>query len=390
MNIDLLIVGGGIAGLWTLAKATEAGFSCVLLEKDALGAGQTIASQGIIHGGLKYALGGKITKATEQIRQMPTLWQQHLAGRLSPALTETHILSKAHYFVPSTGIDSQLVSFLGSKLASGYSSAVRLDALPPDYQRITQKDSLYQLHEWVLDIPSLLTNFKSRYGHLMTKHRFLSDHLAATDQGFTYQLDGVTINTRFVLQTAGAGNETSTFNKTKKQLRPLHMVMIKSDLPKVYAHFIGAGSKPLMTVTTHQLANETVWYIGGELAESGNALSSIEQKQKAIQWLNKAVPAIDWQTLPMATFRIDRAEAKQLTLFRPDDVYLDNQRGFITGFPTKLALAPRFADKVLALLNQTNATSQATPHTQIKRLGDSLPIASPPWAKVAFEAVNPT
>ncbi|HCC44093.1 MAG TPA: FAD-binding oxidoreductase, partial [Gammaproteobacteria bacterium] len=53
-KIDIAILGGGIAGLWLLNLLVSRGYSVVLLEKEALGAGQTIASQGMIHGGVKY------------------------------------------------------------------------------------------------------------------------------------------------------------------------------------------------------------------------------------------------------------------------------------------------------------------------------------------------
>ena len=51
LPVDVVIFGGGAAGLWTLDELHRAGRSVVLLESGDLGAGQTIASQGIIHGG---------------------------------------------------------------------------------------------------------------------------------------------------------------------------------------------------------------------------------------------------------------------------------------------------------------------------------------------------
>jgi glycerol-3-phosphate dehydrogenase len=41
VSVDVLIVGGGIAGLWTLAKLRHAGYRAVLIESEALGHGQT-------------------------------------------------------------------------------------------------------------------------------------------------------------------------------------------------------------------------------------------------------------------------------------------------------------------------------------------------------------
>ncbi|HEY6200467.1 MAG TPA: FAD-dependent oxidoreductase, partial [Candidatus Binatia bacterium] len=55
MRLDVLIFGGGAAGLWCLERFRSAGYHALLLESAALGCGQTIAAQGIIHGGGKYA-----------------------------------------------------------------------------------------------------------------------------------------------------------------------------------------------------------------------------------------------------------------------------------------------------------------------------------------------
>ncbi len=54
--IDVLLIGGGVAGLWALDVLTSRGLSCLLAEAGELGRGQTVASQGIVHGGLKYTL----------------------------------------------------------------------------------------------------------------------------------------------------------------------------------------------------------------------------------------------------------------------------------------------------------------------------------------------
>ena len=52
LDVEVVIFGGGIAGLWLLDELHRAGMTTLLLEAHELGSGQTIASQGIIHGGL--------------------------------------------------------------------------------------------------------------------------------------------------------------------------------------------------------------------------------------------------------------------------------------------------------------------------------------------------
>ena len=64
-QFDAIILGGGIAGLWLLSLLRNQGYEAILLEKEGLGSGQTFASQGMIHGGIKYSLAGAMTGASE-------------------------------------------------------------------------------------------------------------------------------------------------------------------------------------------------------------------------------------------------------------------------------------------------------------------------------------
>src|SRR5690554_7342562 len=80
LHTDICILGGGIAGLWLNERLRQQGFSTLLIEANALGGGQSSKSQGIIHGGTKYALHGKLTTAAEAIAGMPARWRACLDG----------------------------------------------------------------------------------------------------------------------------------------------------------------------------------------------------------------------------------------------------------------------------------------------------------------------
>ncbi|MHA5864347.1 FAD-dependent oxidoreductase, partial [Pseudomonas aeruginosa] len=80
LSTDILIVGGGIAGLWLNARLRRAGYATVLVESASLGGGQSVKSQGIIHGGAKYALHGALTGASEAIADMPRRWRACLGS----------------------------------------------------------------------------------------------------------------------------------------------------------------------------------------------------------------------------------------------------------------------------------------------------------------------
>src|SRR3990167_7434350 len=90
---DVVIFGGGIAGLWTLHTLLQRGYKAILLEAHEFGSGQTIKSQGIIHGGLKYALNGNLSAASQALQNMPKFWQQCLNGQGAIDLSATEVLS---------------------------------------------------------------------------------------------------------------------------------------------------------------------------------------------------------------------------------------------------------------------------------------------------------
>lgn len=54
IDIDVLIIGGGIQGLWLLNDLTRVGYNVLLLEKSKLGGDQTLHSHGFLHQGYGY------------------------------------------------------------------------------------------------------------------------------------------------------------------------------------------------------------------------------------------------------------------------------------------------------------------------------------------------
>jgi len=80
LELDAVILGTGIAGLWTLDRLYRDGYRVLAIEKSAVADGQTVWSQGIIHSGLKYTLAGALSGAARAIRDLPERWTNALAG----------------------------------------------------------------------------------------------------------------------------------------------------------------------------------------------------------------------------------------------------------------------------------------------------------------------
>lgn len=374
-SVDLIIVGGGIAGLWTLAVAKKRGLNAILFEKNQLGCGQSIASQGIIHGGSKYALAGIISQAASNISQMPSLWQQALNGQGEVDLRQAKVLSNAQYLIPASGIDSKLLSFLGSKTMASFTETVKAKHLPTSYQSLGIKRSSFKLNEMVLDTRSVFQCLLQQFQDCIYQVEISSDAIEQTADCVRIHLPKLILEADNLVIAAGNGNQSLPTGPM--QQRPLQMVAMYADnLPAIYAHFIGRSNKPLLTITSHPHKQAHVWYMGGNLAENGVDLSSDEQIQQARDLLSRLLPKFELsQQTQFDTVAINRAEPKQSSLLRPDDAYVKKQGRIISGWPTKLALAPRFAEQALTLLN-SNSSQKTKPKLELK----TAAIANYPWS----------
>ena len=374
-SIDIVVFVGGIAGLWLLNRLRDEGYNAILLEADGLGAAQTLASQGIIHGGLKYALGGSVTDAANTIAALPARWRACFDGTGEIDLSSCEVLSERYYMWSSASYRSKIKAFFGSKSLQGRVQAVPRDEFPPFFAEATVEGSLYALPDFAVDTPSLLSVLRARYEASIFKVdprdiRFTRDASGCAqsvtlragtgigEAGRDAENDTVSIDAQRMSFCAGKGNQAlidaAGMRKPASQLRPLNMVWVKkAGLGSVFAHCIGEDFSltPKLTVTTH-LADDgmPVWYLGGEIAESGVGVPDDELIERAKRLIADLFPWVDLSEAQWGCFAIDRAEAKMADGSRPDGALFIAEDGYIAAWPTKLTLAPALADGVLAEL----------------------------------------
>ncbi|WP_313651116.1 NAD(P)/FAD-dependent oxidoreductase, partial [Pseudomonas soli] len=344
ITTDVLIVGAGVAGLWLNARLRRLGYSTVLVERASLGGEQTIKSQGIIHGGTKYALHGALTGASEAIADMPRRWREALAGNGELNLSATRLLSEAHYLWSPGTLAGNLTSFFASKAVRGRVDQVKGEQLPPALQDRAFKGKVYRLAELVIDVPSLLANLAQLAGDsLLAGERI--EPLRDGEELAGLVVDGREIRAQRIVLSAGAGTadllHALGLDQPAMQRRPLHMVLAKGpNLKPLYAHCLGGGPKPRITVTTHPAADgQWVWYLGGDIAEAdGVAREPAAQIAAAQKEIASLLPWVDQSLVRWATLRVDRAEPAQSGLVRPDNAFLADQQRLLVGWPTKLAL----------------------------------------------------
>lgn len=360
-NPDIVIFGAGIAGLWTFHRLKRAGYDVLLLESNAIGCGQTVASQGILHSGMKYALGGKVSKVAETISAMPLRWRAALKGEgdvdlssIKPNATSQHLMIPAGLLSGPMKIFSKTV--LGKSVHE-----VAPDKWPPELLVSGFKGALVDMEELVLDMPSVLRALCKPY----------KDSIRKIDwpDGVEFAMDGADIDhitlhgdttvqaERYIFTGASsnltAAQRTGHDSKLSTQHRPLLMGMIKNAPFEIYAHMIGTSEKPVGSITTHTTSDgERVWYIGGLVAERKKEADPEEVYKACEKAFAKFMPDLDMSAFEWATLPIDRVEAKaNQDGWLPELPSLHSAGNALYGWPTKLVFAPLLSDYILEQLD---------------------------------------
>ena len=365
IDSDVVVIGGGIAGLWLFNALNKQGYKALLLENSTLGGGQTSKSQGIVHGGTKYTLTGSLTKAAECIAGMPDRWRKAIAGDDDVDLSGARILSESQYLWSPGDLGSRLTSFFASKALRGRVDQLKKETDFPDiFRHEGFRGKVYQLNEIVLDIQSVVKALTNGFQDRILKVDWEKNTRIIKENGdiaaIQYQQgdDIFQIKARKFVVTAGEGTADLMsqwgIDEPKMQLRPLHMVMVKHTHPEpLFAHCLGTKPVPRMTITSHpDDEGKWVWYLGGEIAEDGMDRTPEEQIRVARRELAALLPWVNLDEAEWATLFVNRAEPKQTKLLRPDAAFVQSVGNGIVSWPTKLALAPNLSDEVIKVLKQ--------------------------------------
>jgi glycerol-3-phosphate dehydrogenase len=390
MQLDVLIFGGGAAGLWLLDDLTRRGARALLFEADRLGSGQTIASQGIIHGGLKYTLQGALTPSAVQVREMPGLWRDCLAGVRRPDLRGVR-LRAAHCHLWRTDAFASRLGMIGARVGLRVAPQVLAnDERPAALARcpgvVARLDEPVLAPESLLD--ALLRENRARVLSVATSQ--IEIELDAPGSVRTVRLSEpatgahLDLAPRHVVLAAGRGNaelrRRCGLAETVMQSRPLHMVLVRGELPPLNGHCVD-GRATRVTITSDRDADgRTVWQVGGQIAEIGVQLDERSLLARAADELRTVIPGIDLSRAEWAGYRVDRAEQVTAGGTRPESVGILCEGNLITAWPTKLALVPYLAERILERVGSIGAESnESSAETAICAAWPRPQVALLPW-----------
>jgi len=385
VNLDLLILGGGIAGLWTAAAARRAGYRIALLESRALGAGQTLESQGIIHAGLKYALLGQVNDTAQLIAAVAKDWTAAMASRGEVDLRGAKIAAPAQHMLVPGGLISSIAGALGHAALGDTIQNLKPDAWPGGLTELGFKGNVIAMQEPGMEIHSVLRALTAQLENVCYHYNPAAAKVVARADG---GLESITVNDvtfypQHVVALAARGNawlaEKLHF-KAAAQYRPLKMVLLKGNLPHAYWHGVGGSFRPMFTISTHKTSSgETVWYIGGAVAEAGVQQDDETLFDATAAALKKYLPALNLQNMSWAALPVERVEGYDPRGWLPDRPSYQHHANVALGWVNKLTLAPLLAKEILAELHTPTGG-------EIEKLPlPIVPIAENPWDHVTWQ-----
>ncbi|MEM7651195.1 MAG: FAD-dependent oxidoreductase [Pseudomonadota bacterium] len=379
LKADIVIFGAGIAGLWAFHRFKRMGYDVLLLESDAIGGGQTLASQGIIHSGLKYAFAGKINKLAEIISAMPDLWRAALEGQGDVSLSAASYETQSQYLLIPKGFMGGLVKLVTKQALGNNVHEVAKEEWPEEIKASGFKGSVVFMDEPVLNVPSVLHALAEPYKDcirkidtpdapmaFLEKHGIETEHIIFTSAGSNAK----------IAQMRGDDEGLET------QARPLLMGMLKPAPYPLYALLVGASDKPVATITTHKNSDGTlVWYLGGSVAEREKEAPESEVYEATRKGFAKYLPNVDLSDVEWAVLPVDRIEGKSsVDGWMPDTPTIHSAGKTHYCWPTKLTFAPLLADRLVEKI-------KTAPSNNISDWSFLPPVdyALAPWDKASWK-----
>jgi glycerol-3-phosphate dehydrogenase len=396
IKADLTVFGAGIAGLWIVNVAKNLGLSVLLVEPHVVGGTQTLASQGMIHGGQRYGLQGKENDHIMMLKDLPEIWNECLAGSGPLDLSDVDLLAENQFMWSPGKLFDTVANFFASKVMQSEIEKVERKNWPAILDsNCGRLGSVYRLKEVVVDTLSLVEALFKPLKDSSLKgevKNFTYDDNKINQVLLSVGEQQVTLESSFYVFTAGTGNEElrdklNLTEKVKTQRRPLKQILVSPAPFDLFAHCITTDPRPRATITTHYKSDGTrVWYMGGLVGVYGVDKSDEEALKFAKKEITSLFPNVDWSKAEWAVLPVDRAEPKVESGFLPDGPQSAEVLGnglFL--WPTKMTFAPAVGAEAEKWLKSKEITLKNGNEAKILENYPDLPravLGENPWDSV--------
>ena len=356
ITLDILIIGGGIQGLWTFNNLTELGYRVALITDSPLGNGQTLDSQVYKHTGHFY----NNIEMAQRLKEFSQEWQDFIkASNLVKAQKQAFLGFNRKVAVKWTQMWDQ---------AGLEYSGIDPQEIPQAFKEGELKQGcFFHTGETCLHGQELIKNLAEPVKDLIFQGQitgFQSNHGLVTEVQATIAGKAITFLPKYIVLTAGRGNQhllnqitkddVVLHQKTKdiQQLRRCQVLVLKGEkLPSTSCLFPGLQ----LFSGCREVNGEIIWLVtygfDDPIELDINSKIPVDKKrlQLCIKQLQKVMPKIMEMDLDWALYPAVKAESKALgSGLRPNGDFVDNcgLQNVTVCYPTKLSLAPRASKRI--------------------------------------------
>lgn len=386
LDLDVLVIGGGIQGLWLLNDLKAAGYAAALLERRTLGGGQTLHSHIYIHRGYLYRekeLIGHLSGVTER-------WTRWIRRHKPPQAAGPSYFG----FEDPSQADRKLE--LWSSTGLEFEKPLEGNRMPRALRGGVIR-SVYKTPEIGLMGESLISLLNGEVEPCITRIQEV-ERVSVTRDG--RRVDEIEVSTasgpvtfrpRALVLAAGAGNQALLDLMTSgahrmlgrvqgaQQIRKAHMLVLKGPLEPLTGVF-DTGS--LFMVARKAADGEMVWLISDNRSES---LFFVEDwlEYDPTWWLPLVISSLrriaprqldSFDSLRWGVYAAPKAEgAARGGLPSEERIESYGVENLWTVWPTKLTLAPLVSETVLGRIRQQGVR----PAGWARAVDDLAPIRTP-------------
>lgn len=406
----MLIIGGGVVGLWLLRDAIDSGLSAILIERSELGARQSGHSHAYIHQGHLYADRADLA---EDLRDVFDTWSDFLGQHDDVKIAEGSFfgfedpLMQEHRqaFWGSTNLPFEAAgssrplpdALLGGVVVSGLWSpevmvngSALLNALADGLQDYMMRTA----------------------AHDKQRIQFHSDGGFVTAASIPGQNGRIVVRPRVVVLAAGEENENLAIRagaqrttRGLQQIRKAHMLVVRGsadELPPLAGVFPDVG--PLF-IASRKVDRDVIWLISDGRSEQMSSYSD-HSRSDARWWVPRILEKI-FQISPTCSAareelqwgvyeapKSERTAESSDGLPHEDAIEMYGLENVFAAWPTKLTLAPAVSQRLLPILHQQVTTygSAGTPLALSSAWKSSrMPpsVAPERWERTLLEAWRP-
>jgi len=405
IRVDVLIMGGGIQGLWLLRDLVGAGYSAVLLEIRALGGEQTCHSHVYLHRGYNYqrielikALGKAHQRWEHCLKTDPLPGPKPVLGFTNPAdcekkkkawehagLKAPEPLSEAEWSVPLRGGSIKSCWSTDEEYAD---ATVLVSALMQGLEEHTSRI------ERVLDMTLSMVELDryTRFEVTEVKIRLPSGKVVAVQPSAVVFAAGY--GNQQLLNFLARYEELKPAFANQQQVRKGHMLVVEGSIEPLCGIFsFGEEHELFIVPRTHK--ERTIWLISDNRSP---ALSSVEDyfgRCHVRQWLPRVLAGLDnlapdyfkddkKAQLRWGVYEAPKAEGRQAGNLPPEHVVLHHRSvpNVWAVWPTKLTLAPLASQEVVAEIEcDLTASGQSELPSQWHKVRSPLRPEDERWTK---------